>query len=106
MANYVLLFSGGRMPESESESAAVLKAWDAWYQSLGGAILDPGNPFTPAAKAIAPNGSVSSVPVDMMASGYSILKADSLDVAITMAQTCPVLQGGAKIAVFETFNVM
>ncbi|HKF37192.1 MAG TPA: hypothetical protein VKB35_09850 [Ktedonobacteraceae bacterium] len=41
-----------------------------------------------------------------MASGYSIIKADSLDEAVTKAKGCPVLQGGAKIVVLETFNVM
>jgi hypothetical protein len=41
-----------------------------------------------------------------MASGYSIIAADSLDEAVAMARGCPVLQGGAKIVVLETFNVM
>ncbi len=41
-----------------------------------------------------------------MASGYSIIKADSLDEAVAKAKGCPVLQGGAKIVVLETFNVM
>ena len=46
------------------------------------------------------------MPADMQMSGYSILTADSLDAATTMAKGCPVLAGGGKIAVFETFNVM
>lgn len=41
-----------------------------------------------------------------MASGYTILKADSLDAAVEMAKGCPVLQGGASISVFETFALM
>jgi hypothetical protein len=41
-----------------------------------------------------------------MASGYSLLKADSLDDAVAKAKGCPVLQGGASITVFETFEVM
>jgi hypothetical protein len=36
----------------------------------------------------------------------SIIKADSLDAAVAMAKGCPVLQGGAKITVYETFSVM
>ncbi len=35
-----------------------------------------------------------------------VLKADSLDEAVAQAKGCPVLQGGAKIVVLETFNVM
>ena len=106
MANFVLLYSGGNMPASEAEQQAVMKAWEAWFGKLGSAVVDQGDPFTPAAKSIAPDGKVSDGPVGTMASGYSILKADSLDAAVAMAKGCPVLQGGAKITVYETFNVM
>jgi hypothetical protein len=41
-----------------------------------------------------------------MASGYTVIKADSLDAAAAFARSCPVLKSGAKISVFETFNVM
>jgi hypothetical protein len=27
MANYLLLYSGGKMPETEAEQAAVMQAW-------------------------------------------------------------------------------
>jgi hypothetical protein len=106
MTDYVLLFSGGSMPETEAEQAAVMEAWVAWYGSLGDAVKDPGNPFTPMAKSIASDGTVSDGPVGGMASGYTILKADSLDAAVEMATECPVLQGGGQISVFETFEVM
>jgi hypothetical protein len=106
MANFVLLYSGGGMPQTESEQAAVIQAWTTWYTRLGGAVADPGNPFTPVAKSIAPNGKVSDGPVGAMATGYTILSADSLDAAVEMAKSCPVLQGGARITVYETFPVM
>jgi len=106
MANFVLLYSGGSMPETEAEQAAVMQAWMAWFGELGSAVVDAGNPFTPVAKSIASDGSVSEGPVGSMASGYSIIMADSLDAAVQMAKRCPVLQGGAKISVFETFPVM
>ena len=38
--------------------------------------------------------------------GYSILKADSLDAAVALAKGCPVLAGGAAVVVSETFPVM
>jgi hypothetical protein len=43
--------------------------------------------------------------VGVVASSYSIIKADSLDAPAALAKSCPVLKGGAKISVFETFNV-
>jgi hypothetical protein len=106
MANFVLLYSGGSMPESEAERAAVLQAWGVWYGKLGAAVVDGGNPFTPMAKSIASNGRVSDGPVGTMATGYSIIKADSLDAAVAMAKACPVLTSGGQISVYETFPVM
>lgn len=106
MAKFLLLYSGGGMPETEAETAAVMKAWEAWYTALGDAVVDPGNPFTPVAKSIASDGSVKNGPAETMASGYTIIQAESLDKAAELAQSCPVLQGGAAISVFETFEVM
>ena len=48
MADYVLLYSGGKMPEGKEEQDAVMAAWNAWFGELGGALKDAGNPFTPA----------------------------------------------------------
>jgi len=106
MANFVLLYSGGGMPATQAEQAEVMKAWGAWYGSLGSAVVDGGNPFTPQAKSVASDGTVSDGPVGTMATGYTILKADSFEAAVEMAKRCPVLQGGSKITVYETLPVM
>ena len=106
MAKFLLLYSGGGMPETEAESAAVIKAWTAWYTQLGSAVVDPGNPFTPMAKTIGPDGMVRDGAAGLMATGYTILQAESLDAAVKLAKGCPVLAGGAEISVYETFDVM
>jgi len=106
MANFLLLYSGGSMPETPAEQAEVMQVWGAWFGGLGSALVDGGNPFTPVAKSIASNGTVSDGPVGAMASGYSIIKADSLNAAVDTASHCPVLLGGAQITVYETFPVM
>ena len=106
MANFVLLYIGGSMPESEAAQAAVMQAWTAWFGRLGSAVVDAGNPFTSQAKSIASNGKVSDGPVGAMATGYSIIKADSLGAAVELAQGCPQLQSGGQITVYETFPVM
>jgi hypothetical protein len=103
MANYVLIFTGGGMPESEEEQAAVLAAWGAWYAELGEAVANPGNPFSPAAKSIASDGTVTDGPIGTMASGYTVLEADSMESAVGMAKKCPMLQGNGQITVYETF---
>lgn len=104
MASYVFLYSGGKMPEGEAAVAQVMEAWGSWFGSLGDAVQDGGNPFMPATKTIAPDGSVKDGGIS--ASGYSIIKADSFDDAVSKAKRCPVLQGGSTITVYEIHPAM
>lgn len=106
MGKYLLLYSGGGMPETEEETARVMKAWTDWYTRLGAAVVDPGNPIGPIAKSVRSNGKISDGPAGSMASGYTILQASSLDEAAQMAQDCPIVKAGGEISVFETFDVM
>jgi hypothetical protein len=107
MANYLLLYSGGSgMPQTEAEQKAIIEDWTAWYTRLGEAVVDPGNPTSPMAKNIDSSGKVSDGPMGTMVTGYTILKADSLDAAVAMAKGCPVLKSKGQISVYETFNVM
>jgi hypothetical protein len=104
MANFLLTFHGeGGMPTSAEEPATVTAAWTAWFGELGEAVVDPGNP-TLGTKAISPDGSVmdaTSAPT-----GYSIIKADSLDQAVELSRGCPVLAAGQVVLVSETFPAM
>jgi hypothetical protein len=83
-----------------------MNAWTSWMGKYGENISDPGNPFAPGAKSIRADGSVSDGPAGTPASGYTVIKADSLDHAVAIAKECPVLLGGATISVYETFDVM
>jgi hypothetical protein len=101
--NYLLVYHGGSMPESPEEGAKVMQAWTEWFGTLGGALVDGGNPAS-ATKTIGADGSVSDDASGP--SGYSIIKADSLDAAVGLAKGCPVLHGGSSIQVVETFEAM
>src|SRR5262245_22755033 len=106
MATFLLLYSGGGMPQTEAETKKVMDAWQVWMEKHKAAITDPGNPFTPSAKTITKDGKVSEGPVGEPASGYSVIKADSVNQAIEIAKGCPVFLGGAKISLYETFDAM
>ena len=104
MANYVLVFKGGRVPEGEEEQARVMGAWVAWYQGMWAAVVDGGTPFG-ASMSIAGDGSVSDGAASNL-TGYTILTADSLSAATEMAKGCPILEGGAgSIEVYETVDM-
>jgi hypothetical protein len=105
MADFLLLYGGGGMPEGEQAQAKVMEAWGSWFQSLGDSVKDPGNPFGQQAKTIGASGDVSDG-AKHSASGYSIIKASSLDDAVGKAKGCPVLSGGANISVFEIHPAM
>jgi hypothetical protein len=103
MANFLLTYHGGGMPESPDENAQAMQAWTAWFGQLGEALVDGGNP-TSKSRAISPDGSVmdaTSAPT-----GYSIIRADSLDAAVEASKGCPVLAGGAVVLVSETIPAM
>ena len=103
MANYLLVYRGGSMPETEAAQAQVMQAWTDWFAKLGGALVDGGNPAS-RTKTIGAGGAVSDEADGP--SGYSIISADSIDAAVELAKGCPVLQGGASVQVVETFAVM
>jgi hypothetical protein len=105
MANYLLAYHGGSMPETDAARAQVMAAWGAWYQNLGAAVVDGGNPVGHA-RTIANSGATSEGGGANPVTGYSIIKADSLDAAVALAKGCPILAGGGSIEVCETFNVM
>ena len=103
MANYVLVYHGGAMAETEAAQAEVMKAWTDWFTKLGPAVVDGGNPAS-RTKRIGGDGSVIDDPSGP--SGYSIISAGSIDEAVELAKGCPVLQGGSTIQVVETFAAM
>jgi hypothetical protein len=106
MANFVLVYTGGGMPATEAERGKVMQAWGDWFGKLGPAVVDPGNPFGAAAKNVASDGSVRDGAVGTPATGYSIIKADSINAAVSSAKGCPVLKSGGKITVYEVTPAM
>jgi hypothetical protein len=104
MANYLLTYHGeGGMPSGEAEQAQARAAWTAWFTTLGEAVVDPGNP-TSRARAISPDGSVMDA--TSSPTGYSVIKAGSLDAAVELSKGCPVLGAGQVVVVSETFDAM
>jgi hypothetical protein len=105
MGDFALLYSGGSMPETEEETARVMKAWTDWYSELGKAIKDGGNPFG-AAKTVGSDGSLRDGASGTPHTGYTILTADSLERAAELAKGSPVLHGGGSVTVYEIVEVM
>lgn len=105
MANFLLLYAGGAAP-TPADREKVMAEWGGWFGKLGDKIVDPGNQFGHA-KNLSTGGSVhEGSAVSPAATGYSILKADSINSAVELAKGCPVLKSGGKVTVYEITPAM
>jgi hypothetical protein len=96
MSKYVVVYTG--LPPADADREIIMAAWKGWFERLGDAVVDAGNPFA-ACKSIAEDGSISDGGA-LGLTGYSILTADSLTAAVEMVKGCPGL-ANAAIEVYE-----
>lgn len=92
MPNYVFAYHGGGMPETPEEGQKVMAAWQAWYGGMSEALVDGGAPVgmskTVTASGVDDNGGSNPL------SGYTVVKADTIEAACEIAKGCPILEGG------------
>jgi hypothetical protein len=105
MADFALLYSGGQMPETEEEQARVMKAWTDWFGTIGADLKDGGNPFGNA-RTVTGDGSVKDGHDGAHLTGYSLVRAASLEAATDIAKGSPVLGDGGTVTVYEIVEAM
>jgi hypothetical protein len=102
MGNFVLAYKGGGgMAATEEERAAAMAEWGAWFGSLGTAVVEAGAPFS-ASATVASDKSVGN---GGTLTGYSVLSADSLDGAVSLAKSCPIFSSGGSVEVYEAMEM-
>lgn len=104
MAKYLFVYHGGGKPQSPEEGQKVMAAWGAWFESLGSAVIDGGNPVGQSSTvnadgSVTPNGGANP------ASGYSLVEASSDADAAEKAKGCPILASGGSVEVAEAFDM-
>jgi hypothetical protein len=97
MSKFVFVYAGGTDVADEDRSS--IEQWGAWFQSLGSAVADIGHPVG-ASTAVGANGATSASSTGV--AGYSVIEADSLDIAAKLATECPIIADGGRVEVFET----
>ena len=103
MSNYVFAYHGGNKCERPEEGAKHMAKWKAWVGGLGDAMINPGTPLGKS-KTVS-SGGVSDDAGPNPLTGYSIVKADSLDAAVEMAKACPHLDISGSIVVAEVMEM-
>ena len=96
MPDFMFAYHGGKAPETQEEGAKVMAAWEAWYKGIGEDLVHPGNPVgmskTVSANGVEDNGGSNPL------SGFTIVRADSIEAACKIAAACPMVADGSGTA--------
>jgi len=103
MKQFVLVYLGGNHPSSEAEAKKHFEKYMGWLSSLGDAVVIPTIPLKDTC-TVSPDGSVGEGGSSAM-SGFSIIKADSIQAAISIAKDCPFLEIGGSLEVSEMMEM-
>ena len=103
MSDYIIAYHGGKKPESPEEGAKHMAKWKAWVGGLGDTVVNPGTPL--GNSRIVSSGGVSDDGGSNPMSGFSVVKADSMDAALEMAKACPFLETGGTLEVAEMMKM-
>lgn len=104
MPEFIFAYHGGKTPDTPEEGAAVMAAWQAWFGTMGDAVVNPGNPVglskTVSAAGVADNGGANPL------SGFSVVRAADIAAATDMAKGCPmVVSGSGSVEVAEIIQM-
>lgn len=99
MAQFVMVYLGGNQPASPEEAQSHMIKYTEWLSSLGDAIVIPTIPLKDT-HTVSTDGAIREGGSTAM-SGFSILRADSLQDALAIAKACPFLEIGGSLEVSE-----
>jgi hypothetical protein len=91
MPNFIIAYHGAGKFETPEQGAAAKAKWKVWVGGLGQAVVNPGTPLV-RGKLVTSAG-VSERQDDLL-SGFSVVRADNMDAALTLARGCPHLDHG------------
>lgn len=103
MSQYVIVYLGGDQPSSPEEGKQHRAKYMEWLSSLGDSAVSPANPLKDT-NTVNPDGSVTPGSTTTM-SGYTIIQADSMDAALSLATACPFLDIGGSLEVSELMEM-
>ena len=103
MPQYVIVYLGGDQPSSPEEGKQHFAKYREWLSSLGDSAVSPANPFKDT-NTVNPDGTVTPGSTTSM-SGYTIIEAESMEVALSIAKACPFLDIGGSLEVSELIQM-
>ncbi len=77
----------------------VKAAWGSWFESVGGSMIDGGNPLGAGVRMTSTGQEeLNGSPI----TGYSIFSAEDLDAALELLKECPIIDG---VRVYEAMSM-
>lgn len=103
MKQFVFVYLGGTQPSDPGEANKHISKYMEWLSSLGDAVVIPTIPLQDT-NTVSPDGTVREGSNTAM-SGFTIIKADSMEAALSIAQACPFLEIGGSLEVSEMMQM-
>lgn len=103
MSQYIIVYLGGNQPSTPEQGKQHFEKYKQWLASLGDRAVSPANPINNT-NTVNPDGTVSPGGSTTM-SGYTIIEAESLEVALNTAKACPFLDIGGSLEVSELMQM-
>ena len=103
MPQYVIVYLGGDQPSSPEEGKQHYAKYMEWLSALGDAAVSPANPLKNTS-TVNSDGTVTTGSTTTM-SGYTIIEADSMESALSIAKSCPFLEIGGSLEVSELMQM-
>ena len=92
MTNYAFTYYGHPKFETQEAGAEHMAKWQAWMGGLGDAVVNPGwplgNSMTVTSEGVTSGGGSNPL------TGFTIVKADSIEAAVELTKGCPHLDHG------------
>ena len=103
MSKFILAYHGKPDIQSKEDGAAHMVKWQNWSQGLGDAVVDPGMPVG-TSMTVSQDGVLEGGGSNPL-SGITIIQAETMDQAISMAKSCPHLSGAGTIEIAQAMEM-
>ena len=103
MTQFVYVYLGGNQPSSPEEAKKHFSKYREWIDSLGDSVVSPAIPLKNT-NTVNPDGTIGEGGRTGM-SGFTIIKAESMEAALSIAQACPFLEIGGSLEVSELMQM-
>jgi len=103
MPQYIFIYLGGDYPADPEEGKKHFGQYQEWLSTLGDAVISPAIPFKDT-HTIHPDGTIDPGTTTLM-SGMSIMKFESMQIALAAAKACPFRDINGTLEVSEMIEM-